>query len=432
MESAPLNDESEQRLTEYALARGFVTKAQVEWAAQEPGGLFQTLAARVLRPEQVHELEQAMSSGAPQTGRTAADRASASAPEVPKTIGRYVIKREIARGGMGVVYEAVDAGLQRRVAIKLMLDPHGSEVDERRFQLEARATARLDHPNIVPTYEFGSDNGRPYMVMGLVEGQSLKRRLVHGPMTVPDVIRHGRALADALQHAHDAGILHRDVKPGNVLIEPSGVPRLTDFGLVKLTDAATKSLSGSMSTALTVNGQLIGTPQFMSPEQANGEVSEYDERSDVYGLGATLFALMTGEPPFAQQSLIPLINAIVRKPPRDPYTLCPDLPQSLVDVVMRCLAKDRKHRFQSAAELRDALDQSIGRTPPPARRIPVGGLAVVAAVVAVGSAGIGFALPSDGTPPDAVEQPPNPVPADPQPPQPETVLPDLAPLMPEP
>ncbi len=277
---------------------------------------------------------------------------------VPARVGRYRVEQEIARGATGVVYAAVDPDSGKRVAIKLLSTPADRE-RERRVRLEARAMARLRHSHIVSVVEFGTDGERSFLVMELVEGESLQDAIQRrGPLPVSEVIRIGIALARAIAHAHRAGVLHRDIKPENVLLDGNGVARIADFGLAKLTGAASPSLIGSAHPG-TIDGQLLGTPPYMSPEQVDGDTAEYDERSDVYGLGATLYAMMTGGPPFASvETLIQLLNAIARHPPADPSSLRGDLPRSLVQVVMRCLEKDKKARFRSADELAQALERS--------------------------------------------------------------------------
>lgn len=293
---------------------------------------------------------------------------STHSEEPPERLGRYAIQREIARGGMGVVYEGRDPE-GGAVAIKLMRQQRSGE-DDHRFRLEARATARMEHPNLVRTLEFGYHEERPFLVMDLVEGQTLADRLQErGPLPVAEVIRIGRELAAGLEHAHAEGVLHRDIKPENVLLDDADRVRLTDFGLAKLTGAATQSLLGSVAQT-TLEGQLIGTPQYMSPEQVDGETSRYDARSEVYGVGATLYTLLCGAPPFSESAkLIHLLNAIARKDPRDPREVRPGLPAGLVEVVLRCLEKSQEDRFASAAALEEALREldAQGERPRPAR-----------------------------------------------------------------
>lgn len=323
--------------------------------------------------------------------------AEPSPEEIPAQVGRYLVQREIARGASGVVYEASDPEGSGPVAIKLLRAERSGRDDER-FRLEARATARMQHPNLVSTLEFGYHRERPFLVMELVAGESLAESLVRsGPLTPRAVRRIGIELARGLAHAHSEGVLHRDLKPENLLIDERGSVRLTDFGLAKLTDAASGSLRASHQP--TLEGQLVGTPHYMSPEQVDGETSRYDERSDVYGLGATLYALLVGAPPFADHGqLIQLLNAIARKPPRDPRERRPELPAGLVEVTLRCLEKDPARRYPSAAAVERALRAlEPSGAAPPARREPASLLKPLAGIALLLFAGAIAGTRLDGT-----------------------------------
>lgn len=310
--------------------------------------------------------------------------ASVDPAPLPATVGRFRIEREIARGSSGTVYVAVDPHDGRRVAIKLADGAVGRDGD-RRARLEARAVTRLQHPNIVEVTEFGYEGCRPFLVMELVEGETLQECIERrGPLPVEDVSRIGAELAAALAHAHEHGVLHRDLKPDNVLLDESGAVRVVDFGLAKLTDAASVSLVGSTGSA-TLDGQLLGTPHYMSPEQVDGDAAHYGERSDVYGLGATLYTMMTGAPPFAScGKLIELLNTIAHRPPVDPRAMRSDLPIPLVDIVLCCLAKDPRDRPRTARAVAEALS-GAGEPQQASRGIPSGPAAawVVALVTAL-------------------------------------------------
>jgi serine/threonine-protein kinase len=266
----------------------------------------------------------------------------------PTQVGRYSIERAIAGGGMGMVYQAHDPQLSRKVALKLMR-PLGGDFAQR-FQVEVRASARLDHPNIVAIYDAGEHQGRPYMIMALIEGESLQDRLEReGTFSPAEVSRIGAELADALAYAHSQDVLHRDLKPENVLITKTGRPLITDFGLAKL-------VAGQGGpTQLTQPGTILGTPAYMSPEQAQGLTDRIDVRTDVYSLGATLYSLLTRRPPVDGPDASAVIQAVPRGAVANPCTIRPDLPTPLVDVVMRCLAKNPADRYASAAELKQAL-----------------------------------------------------------------------------
>jgi serine/threonine protein kinase len=267
----------------------------------------------------------------------------------PTQVGRYAIQRAIAGGGMGVVYEAQDPQLNRKVALKLMR-PLGGDF-ARRFKVEVRAGARLDHPNIVGIYDAGEHEGRPYMIMALIEGESLQDRLEReGVLSPAEVARIGIELASALSYAHSQDVLHRDLKPENVLITRTGRPMITDFGLAKLVADQSQSMVN-----LTQPGTILGTPAFMSPEQAQGLTDRIDVRTDVYSLGATLYALLTNRPPVDGPDASAVIQAVPRAAVANPCAVRPDLPIPLVDVIMRCLAKNPADRYASASELKDAL-----------------------------------------------------------------------------
>ncbi|HMX62275.1 MAG TPA: serine/threonine-protein kinase, partial [Candidatus Sumerlaeota bacterium] len=234
-----------------------------------------------------------------ETSPTRSHHRSSSSGEMPKTIGKYRVVRLLGRGGMGMVYEGRDEALERSVAIKLItpelcLYP---EVYDR-FRTEARAAARLNHPNIVNVYEFGDDVAEPYLVMEFVEGQDLSSLIKQkGPLQAAEVVGIVRQCALALSKATMANLVHRDIKPSNLLLTKDGVVKVMDFGLSKLLDSG---------TSLTNSGAMMGTPDYMSPEQAKGE--KLDFRTDIYSLGCTMYALLAGKKPFHSESLPGMIH----------------------------------------------------------------------------------------------------------------------------
>jgi predicted Ser/Thr protein kinase len=262
-------------------------------------------------------------------------------------MGPYLLEHEVARGGMGVVYRARHATLERPVALKVMRAELAGAVARERFLREAQAVARLRHPGIVAVHEVGWD-GQPFIAMEWVDGESLDRRLRAGPLAPGEVVDLACALAAALEHAHAEGILHRDLKPHNVLLDRTGRARITDFGLAKdLSDAR---------EALTRTGEVVGTPAFMPPEQA-GAKGAVDGRADVYGLGATLYALVTGAPPFQGPTAINVLHAVIREAPQPPSALRPEVPRDLEAVILRCLAKAPDDRYPSMTTLREDLER---------------------------------------------------------------------------
>ena len=282
-------------------------------------------------------------------------------------IGHYRVVRELARGGMGVVYVARHEQLARDVALKVMKVGAG-KVDAsllKRFEAEAQTVAQLDHPNVVRVHEVGTEGRNPFLVMDLIDGQSLHDLLKEqGPLEPRRAARLTRTLADALEHAHQRSIVHRDLKPANVLINREGEPMVTDFGLAK-------DLSAS-GEGLTRDGQWVGTPGFMPPEQATGQLRRIDRRSDVYGLGGTLYAMLTGNPPFAAQTALETVKAIQESRPVPPRQSRPEVEPDLEAICLKCLAKEPEARYQSAQELAADLERFLEGLPVEARAAGAG------------------------------------------------------------
>ena len=239
----------------------------------------------------------------------------ASEPTRIRYFGDYEIIREIARGGMGVVFQARQVSLNRPVALKMILAGQlANETDVKRFYTEAEAAANLDHPGIVPIYEVGQHEGQHYFSMGFVEGQSLAQRLADGPLPPREAAALMVKVAEAIEYAHGRGVIHRDLKPANILLDQNGNPRVTDFGLAK-------KLQGD--SGLTGSGQIMGTPSYMPPEQAGGKRGEVGPAADVYALGATLYALVTGRPPFQAATAMDTVIQVISDEPVPPRRLNP-------------------------------------------------------------------------------------------------------------
>jgi WD40 repeat protein/predicted Ser/Thr protein kinase len=261
----------------------------------------------------------------------------------------YELERELGRGGMGVVYQARQVSLNRPVALKLI--KHGdfaSDEQQLQFQNEAEAVARLDHPNIVPIYEVGRHDGRRYFSMKLIAGESLAKRLNDYIADPRRTARLVSVVARAIHHAHQRGILHRDLKPANVLIDTSGQPHVTDFGLAKRID------SDSLETC---SGTLVGTPAYMAAEQASSKWGAVTTSTDVHGLGAILYALLTGRAPFGGATPLDTLDQVREKPPEPPTKLNPRVPRDLELICLKCLEKDPALRFNSAGAMAEELER---------------------------------------------------------------------------
>jgi serine/threonine-protein kinase len=267
----------------------------------------------------------------------------------PEKIGRYEIRAELGRGGMATVYRAYDPRFEREVAIKVLPREMLHDPQFRtRFEREAKTIAMLEHPAIVPVYDFGEEDGQPYFVMRFMPGGSLADRLKQGPLTIQEVTRIFARLAPALDTAHAKGIIHRDLKPANILFDQYNEPYISDFGIAKLTESQA-SVTGS---------GIIGTPAYMSPEQAQGE--PIDGRSDIYGLGVILFEALTGQQPFVGDTPMSVVVKHITDPVPHILDVKPDLPAGIEKIVEKALAKDPNERFSTAQELLEAL-QAVAR-----------------------------------------------------------------------
>lgn len=286
------------------------------------------------------------------------------AQSLNKNFGNYVIERLIAKGGMGVVYRARHRLLGRTVALKVIRSegPLSREVMER-FQAEAIAAAGLEHPGIVPLYEVGIHEGQPFIAMAFVEGESLANRIKESCLAPREAARIMERVARAVAHAHQKGIIHRDIKPQNILMTVDNNPLLTDFGLAKQTQGADNSL--------TIDGQILGTPSYMPPEQAVGSKYSIGPTSDVYALGATLYCLLTGRPPFVAESVTAVLHQVTTVEPVSPSKLNHKVPRDLETICLKCLQKNPDQRYPSVLALANDLARFQEHQPILARRANV-------------------------------------------------------------
>ncbi len=283
------------------------------------------------------------------------------APPVPKRVGDYELGKELGRGGMGVVFEARQVSLGRHVAVKMILrGEFASPAELARFRAEAESAARLEHPNIVAIYEVGEHEGQPYFSMQHVPGTTLARRLAERPIAPREAAELMLPVCRAVAHAHKRGILHRDLKPSNILIDPSGRPLVTDFGLAKRLAAEGEPVA-SANGPVTRSGDLLGTPGYMAPEQAAGNRGEVSPQTDVYALGAILYATITGRPPFQSASPVDTLMMVLEQDPPIPRLLNPGADPDLELIALKALQKPADLRYATADALADDLQAFLNQ-----------------------------------------------------------------------
>ena len=291
------------------------------------------------------------------------NKKSASAAELLGELGDYELLEEVGRGGQGVVFRARQKSLNRTVALKVIsLGQWASKAHLKRFRLEAEAAAKLEHPGIVPIHEVGERDGSCYFSMKFVEGGQLDEVARRQPMPIRRAVELIAKVARTVHYAHDHGILHRDIKPGNILLDAKGEPHLTDFGLARLVET---------ESTVTRTLDVLGTPSYMAPEQAVGNNAAVSSATDVYGLGAVLYQLLTGQPPFAGGATYETIKLLLDTEPKQPRLLNPKIDRDLSTICLKCLEKDPKRRYSSALALAEDLERWLKHEPIEARHTGV-------------------------------------------------------------
>ena len=291
------------------------------------------------------------------------DSTSTDAAELFSASDDYELLEEIGRGGQGVVYRARQKSLNRTVAIKIIGISHGrTKAHLKRFRLEAEAAAKLNHPFVVPIHEIGQRKGRCYFSMGLVEGGRLDQIATREPMSPRQATEVIAKLARTVHYAHQHGIIHRDIKPGNILLDTKGEPHLTDFGVARLLETENDA---------TCTIEVSGTPSYMAPEQAHANNGHVSSATDVYGLGAVLYQLLAGQPPFTGGTPFETVRLLLETEPRQPRLLNPKVDRDLSTICLKCLEKDPKRRYSSALALAEDLEHWLRHEPIRARRTGV-------------------------------------------------------------
>src|SRR6516164_4239609 len=324
------------------------------------------LAARDASTITATEVDRADSAEKVEANAAAAAHQSKKAARAAETLGElgdYELVEVIGRGGQGVVFRARQKSLNRIVALKMIsVGSWATEAHLKRFRREAEAAASLEHPGIVPIYEVGERDGSCYFGMRFVEGGQLDQVIKREPISIRQAVELISKVARTVHYAHEHGILHRDIKPGNILLDAKGEPHLTDFGLARLVET---------ESTVTRTLEVLGTPSYMAPEQAVGNNAGISSVTDVYGLGAVLYQLLTGQPPFAGGATYETIKLLLDTEPKQPRLLNPKIDRDLSTICLKCLEKDPKRRYSSALALAEDLERWLKHEPILARHTGV-------------------------------------------------------------
>ena len=355
----------DQRFAELVMARGLLTQAQVDEAGAHQK-VVQDMGIRKRLDEIMVDKKWLMRPLAKSLLRSLKEKGLSRAAAEPISVDSssddldpglripgYELVKRIGQGGMGEVFQARQLNLDRTVAIKVL--HAGRATDKRsvkRFLREARATAKLNHPNIVRGLEVGQVDGFHFFVMEFIEGQTLQALLKeHGPLDEYEALEYLLASSRALAHAHKHGIVHRDIKPPNIMVDKNGQVKITDLGIMR-------AVEQNDGAGLTLPGRLLGTPNYMSPEQATSG-SQTDGRSDIFSLGASFYHLLTGRPPFHARGIARILQNVLHKKPRDPRELRPDLSERTAEILLKCLAKSPNERYASCNELAGEIEACL-------------------------------------------------------------------------
>ncbi|MFO0868909.1 MAG: protein kinase [Pirellulales bacterium] len=362
------NDRLDQVLAEYLRSLEAGTPLDRQTLVDRHPDLADDLRSFFANRDALEQIARPLAGQIPQDHVTLGAGDAADATPRIRYFGEYELLEEIARGGMGVVYKARQVKLNRIVAVKMILSGQlAAEADVQRFYTEARAAAHLQHPNIVAIHEVGEHDGQHYFSMDYVAGESLAARISRGPLPAREAAELLHKIARAVSFAHASNIIHRDLKPANILLDGRGEPHVSDFGLAKQTTPAEEA----ERPALTATGQVLGTPSYMPPEQAAGHSEAMGPPSDVYSLGAILYCMLTGRPPFQAASALDTLWQVLHHDPVSPQSLNQAVPVDLNTMCLKCLDKDPARRYPSAAEVAEELERFLRGEPIRARPLGV-------------------------------------------------------------